>query len=130
MLPVLRGARPALSGGSGAVTFPAGPPPEPLPERGSGWQRWEVGARPRRSARGEREGPGEGYRGRCAEGCLGGSGGEGVRACAGGEHRVGGSGCPGSEGSLRGQRSSAVGGDGVRGAGLYGRGAVLCEAVP
>lgn len=31
---MLRGARPAVSGGSGAVTFPAGPPPEPLPERG------------------------------------------------------------------------------------------------
>lgn len=43
-VPVLRGARPAASEGSGAVTFPAGPPPEPLPERGPGWQRWEVGA--------------------------------------------------------------------------------------
>lgn len=69
---MLWGARPALSGGSGAVTFPAGPPPEPLPERGPGWQRWEVGAGPRGSARCERAGPGEGYRGLCVEGCLAG----------------------------------------------------------
>lgn len=54
--PMLRGARPAVSGGSGAVTFPAGPPPEPLPERGPGWQRWEVGAGRRGSARCEGEG--------------------------------------------------------------------------
>lgn len=87
--PIVRGARPAASGGSGAVTFPAGPPPEPLPERGPGWQRWEVGAGRPGSARGDREGPGEGCRGLCVEGCVRGFG------PVLGELRVRGSGVPG-----------------------------------
>lgn len=93
LLLILRGARPAVSGGSGAVTFPAGPPPEPLPERGPGWQRWEVSAGRQGSARCQRGGPGEGYRGLCVEGCLGGFG-----PVLGAAPREGARGCPGWEG--------------------------------